>query len=38
LVSRSVRGNETIRSIFEGVTDAAKTSAQAALSAARAKD
>ena len=32
------RGSETLRSIFEGATDAAKTSAQAALSAARAKD
>jgi hypothetical protein len=29
------RGSETLRSIFEGATDAAKTSAQAALSAAR---
>jgi len=32
------RGSETLRSIFEGATDAAKSSAQAALSAARAKD
>ena len=32
------RGSETLRSIFEGATDAAKTSAQAALTAARAKD
>ena len=29
------RGKETLRSILEGVTDAAKTSAQAALSTAR---
>jgi hypothetical protein len=29
------RGKETLRSIFEGVTDAAKTSAQAALGSAR---
>jgi hypothetical protein len=29
------RGSETLRSIFEGATDAAKTSAQAALSSAR---
>jgi len=29
------KGAETLRSIFEGATDAAKTSAQAALSAAR---
>ena len=32
------RGSETLRSIFEGATDAAKTSAQAALSAARTKE
>jgi hypothetical protein len=29
------RGKETLRSILDGVTDAAKTSAQAALSTAR---
>ena len=29
------KGTETLRSIFEGATDAAKTSAQAALNAAR---
>ena len=34
----SERGSETLRSIFEGATDAAKTSAQAALSAARTKE
>jgi hypothetical protein len=32
------KGEETIRSLFEGVTDAAKTSAEAALDAARNHD
>ncbi|HET7576206.1 MAG TPA: hypothetical protein VFK19_06540 [Sphingomicrobium sp.] len=32
------KGEETIRSLFEGVTDAAKTSAEAALGAARNHD
>jgi hypothetical protein len=32
------KGEETIRSLFEGVTDAAKTSAEAALGAARSHD
>ena len=32
------KGRETLRSIFEGASDAAKTSAQAALSAARTRD
>ncbi|MFL6734310.1 MAG: hypothetical protein ACJ8EY_06410 [Sphingomicrobium sp.] len=32
------RGSETLRSIFEGFTDAAKSSAQAAVSAARNKE
>jgi hypothetical protein len=32
------KGRETLRSIFEGAGDAAKTSAQAALSAARTRE
>jgi hypothetical protein len=32
------KGRETLRSLFEGASDAAKTSAQAALSAARERE